>query len=113
MDGASQIKSGIQAYNNVVKSLARPAGADGVEDKVKIGGESSVGGFEDFLSNALSGAVKQIKGAEKTSMAAINKQASPIDLVSSITQAELTLQTIISVRDKVVNAYQEIFKMPI
>ncbi|NBX04163.1 MAG: flagellar hook-basal body complex protein FliE, partial [Alphaproteobacteria bacterium] len=35
------------------------------------------------------------------------------DLVTAVSSAELTLNTVVAVRDKVINAYQEIIRMPI
>ncbi len=36
-----------------------------------------------------------------------------MDVVQAVSNAELTLQTVVAVRDRVVNAYQEIMRMPI
>ena len=35
------------------------------------------------------------------------------DLVQSIAQAEIALETVVAIRDKVVEAYQEILRMPV
>jgi flagellar hook-basal body complex protein FliE len=35
------------------------------------------------------------------------------DVVTALARAELTLQTVTAVRDRVVQAYQDIIKMPI
>jgi flagellar hook-basal body complex protein FliE len=37
----------------------------------------------------------------------------PLDVVTAITSAEVTLQTVVAVRDKMIQAYQEILRMPI
>ena len=44
-------------------------------------------------------------------MAAVGK-ADLNDVVQAVTNAEVTLQTVTAVRDKVLNAYQEILRMP-
>ena len=51
--------------------------------------------------------------AEQTSIAAMTGDADPHSLVQALTQAELAVETAVTVRDKVVEAYQEILRMPI
>jgi len=36
-----------------------------------------------------------------------------LDIVTSVNDAEQTLRTVVAVRDKVVQSYQEILRMPI
>ena len=45
--------------------------------------------------------------------AAAAGQADLMDVVQAVGNAEMTLQTVVAVRDKVVNAYQELMRMPI
>jgi flagellar hook-basal body complex protein FliE len=40
-------------------------------------------------------------------------KADIVDVVNAVNQAELTLDTVVAVRDKVVSAYQSILNMPI
>ncbi|MEP3347199.1 MAG: flagellar hook-basal body complex protein FliE [Litoreibacter sp.] len=50
---------------------------------------------------------------ENTAMDAMAGNADPHQLVEALTQSELAIQTAVSVRDKVVEAYQEILRMPV
>ncbi len=50
---------------------------------------------------------------ERTAMAAMAGRADPQALVQALTQAELAVETAVTVRDKVVEAYQEILRMPV
>ena len=43
----------------------------------------------------------------------ITGKADIVDVVNAVNQAELTLNTVVAVRDKVVAAYQSIMNMPI
>jgi flagellar hook-basal body complex protein FliE len=52
------------------------------------------------------------KGESMTAKAAVG-QADLTDVVQAVTNAEMTLQTVTTVRDKVITAYQEILRMPI
>jgi len=40
-------------------------------------------------------------------------KANMIDVVTAVAESETTIQTLVSVRDKVIAAYEEILKMPI
>jgi flagellar hook-basal body complex protein FliE len=70
-------------------------------------------GFGDVLQSALKGVVDQGHAAEQQSMAAISGHGNLLDVVSAVSKAELSLQTTIAVRDRVVQAYQDIMRMPI
>lgn len=69
--------------------------------------------FGDVLEQTAKEAIGTVKQSEKmTAMAAVG-QADLTDVVQAVTNAEVTLQTVTTVRDKVLNAYQEILRMPI
>lgn len=65
------------------------------------------------LSKALVGFSEVMTGSEKTAMAALSGNADPHALVQALAQTELAIETAVTVRDKVVEAYQEILRMPI
>jgi flagellar hook-basal body complex protein FliE len=46
-------------------------------------------------------------------MAAIAGKADPHALVQALAQTELAVETAVTVRDRVVEAYQEILRMPV
>lgn len=46
-------------------------------------------------------------------MKAVAGEGNILDVVSAVSKAELSLQTTIAVRDRVVQAYQDIMRMPI
>ena len=43
----------------------------------------------------------------------LSSQADLNEIVTAVNNAEMTLQTVVAVRDKVIQAYQEIMRMPI
>ena len=45
--------------------------------------------------------------------ASLTGQADLIDVATAVSAAEITLETVVAVRDEVVKAYQEILRMPI
>ncbi len=57
--------------------------------------------------------VATLKNSEQTAMAAMTAGADPHALVQALAQTELAVETAVTVRNKVVEAYQEILRMPI
>jgi len=75
---------------------------------------SSGTGFSQLLTNAIEGTVDAQRMAEKmTAKAAMGEDVPMHKVIESVNKAELTLQTMLNVRDKAVTAYQEILRMPI
>ncbi len=69
--------------------------------------------FGDALEEVAQSAVGVLKRSETMSAKAAVGQADLTDVVQAVSNAEVTLQTVTAVRDKVLNAYQEIMRMPI
>ena len=69
--------------------------------------------FASFVRDASSGAVDTMYQGEAMSKAGITGAADLNDVVAAVNDAELTLQTITTLRDRLVQAYQEIIRMPI
>jgi len=76
----------------------------------------SAGGGQDFgelLKNVMSDALQSSKHAEHQMAAQVAGKAELIDVVTAISSAEASLETVMAVRDQVISAYQEIMRMPI
>ena len=69
--------------------------------------------FGDVMAQALSAAANVGRQSEAVSIRAVANQADLNEIVSAVNNAEMTLQTVVAVRDKVIQAYQEIMRMPI
>lgn len=54
-----------------------------------------------------------IEESEKQSLALMTGAADPHSVVEAIAAAELAVETAVTVRDKVVEAYQELLRMPV
>ncbi|TMV10634.1 flagellar hook-basal body complex protein FliE [Arenibacterium halophilum] len=54
-----------------------------------------------------------LKQGETQAMSAMTGDADPHSLVQALAQTELAVETAVSVRNKVVEAYQEILRMPV
>jgi flagellar hook-basal body complex protein FliE len=69
--------------------------------------------FAKFVKDATATGIEQLHKSEQVSAAAVVGKADLTEVITAVTNAELTLQTATSGRDKVVQAYQEILRMPI
>jgi flagellar hook-basal body complex protein FliE len=71
------------------------------------------GEFSAMVKNAVGQSVETVRHAEQMSMKAVAGQADLHEVVTAVTAAEVTLETVVAVRDKVISAYNEIMRMPI
>ena len=90
-----------------------PAGAADAYARVDRGDAGGAGSFGSVLQNALDGAIETGHTAEAQAMQAISGEGNLTDVVTALSHAELALQTATAIRDRVVQAYQDIMKMPI
>ena len=76
----------------------------------------NVGGGQDFscfMKDATENSIETLKSGEAMSMKGITGNADLNDVVSAINSAESTLQLVTTIRDKMIQAYQEVMRMPI
>jgi flagellar hook-basal body complex protein FliE len=71
------------------------------------------GGFADMVQQAAQNSVAALQKGEAASVQAVSGKADLAEVVTAVTNAEATLQTVAALRDRVISAYQEILRMPI
>ena len=69
--------------------------------------------FSGMLRNAVKSAVATGQAAETQSVKAITDGGNVTEVATALSRAELTLQTATAVRDRMLQAYQEIMRMQI
>lgn len=94
----------LAAYRNAANAL----GNQGAEPA-----KSGAADFSNLVKDALDTATSTMARGEKQSIQSVAGKAELTDVVTAVTSAELTLQTVVAVRDRVISAYQEIMRMPI
>jgi flagellar hook-basal body complex protein FliE len=92
-----------QALSNI--GTTAPAAASGAA--------APASSFSDFLSGAVNNAVGTMKAGEQVAAQQVAGKADMVDVVNAVNSAELTLDTVMAVRDKVIAAYQTVMQMPI
>tara|TARA_B100001094_G_C17537523_1_gene487538 strand:- start:77 stop:421 length:345 start_codon:yes stop_codon:yes gene_type:complete len=89
-----------------IKDIAGKDDSDG-------SGESGGGVFLNMVKDGLSQSIDTVKRGEQMSAAAVTGEADLTDVVQAVTAAELQVQTVTAIRDRMISAYQEIMRMPI
>ena len=70
-------------------------------------------GFGDILKNALNDAVQSSRHAEQQMTAQVQGKADLVDVVTALSSAQASLETVMAVRDQVIAAYQQVMQMQI
>ena len=92
----------VNAYANAAKIATNaPPQAKGAE------------GFGKMLQDAASSFTDTLQKSEQVSMQAVTGNADLASVTQAVTDAQVALQTVVAVRDRVISAYQDIIKMPI
>ncbi len=84
------------------------AGGDGFGTDVASGG-----GFGATLEQALQGVVQSGHAADAAAAKGISGEGNLTQVVMAVSKAQLALQSTTAIRDRVVQAYQDIMKMSI
>ena len=93
----------VNAYNEAARG--RPA-------KPKSADAGSGDDFASLVKGAIDEAKKIGERSEQLSIAGIADRADISQVVTAVAEAEVTLQTVVTIRDKVLEAYKEILRMP-
>lgn len=101
--GANQALS---AYN---AALRRTQAATGGE----TAGAAAAPKFETMLREEIAATRTNLRESEAKAIEALSGRANLQQVVEAVAEAELSLQKMTAVRDRVISAYQEIMRMPI
>ena len=93
-------------------STVQGAGAPTVA-KPETAAPAQGAGFAELLQSVVTQTAEQTRGAETQMAMNVNGQGNLIDVVTAISSAEASLETVLAVRDQVISAYKEILAMPI
>lgn len=96
-----------KAYASAQKAMGIDPGLGGSEVA------PSGGGFADILKSAMTDALKASKNAETQMANQVQGKAQLVDVVTAVSSAQSSLETVLAIRDQVISAYQEIMRMPI
>ncbi len=98
---------------NAYKSLAQLKDS---LDGQKIGQTVDTGEKSDFpgmVTDVVSQFANQAKSADTQTQAMAAGKADLVDVVTAVAETQVALETLVSVRDQVISAYEKIMQMPI
>ena len=107
VDKVSNPLAAASAYANTAKSALGSGGS--TDAASKVAGST----FGDILENATRSAIDTVKAGEKASAMAIAGKANLVEVTQAVSQARLALDTVVAVRDQMIDAYNRIIQMPI
>lgn len=97
---------------NAYASAARLLGK-ATQQKPSDSAMGDASGFSDLVKAAFDGTSATGKAAESKAADLASGKADVVDLVTAVAETELAIETLVTVRDRVISAYQNIMSMPI
>jgi flagellar hook-basal body complex protein FliE len=99
------------AAANAYASLARIADASGGLGKAV--GETNGPRFGALLKDAVGSVLEAGKASDAQQRAMVAGKANIVDVVTAVSETEVAVEALVSVRDRMIQAYEEIMRMPI
>ena len=94
---------------NAYANLARILDTSGSGKSSEAGGPS----FAAVLKDALGSVMEAGRKSDAQTVAMANGKANVMDVVTAVAETDVAVSTLVSVRDRVIQAYEDIMKMPI
>ena len=94
---------------NAYASLARMMETGGGAKPSDAGGQS----FGALLKDAVGGVLESGRKSDAQTVAMASGKANVMDVVTAVAETDVAVSTLVSVRDKVISAYEDIMKMAI
>ena len=96
---------------NAYAALSRIMESGGAEK----GGQAAAGGpsFSALLKDAVGSVLDAGKKSDAQTMAMTSGKANVMDVVTAVAETDVAVSTLVSVRDRVIQSYEDIMRMPI
>lgn len=98
----------IQAYAQAAQALAGNG-----QNRLPTSDANPAEGFGQLLEQQATNLVNEGRAMESAGMDLVQGRADVVDVVTAVAETEVLLETVVTVRDRVIQAYQEILRMPI
>jgi flagellar hook-basal body complex protein FliE len=101
------------AYANLARVL--DTGGGGASKASNIGMGAGTGGpsFGDVLKDAIGSVMEGGRASDAQTSAMATGKANVMDVVTAVAETDVKVSTLVSVRDKVIQSYEDIMKMAI
>ena len=94
---------------NAYANLARLVDVGSAGKTSEAGGTS----FAAMLKDSIGSVVEAGRKSDSQTMAMASGKANVVDVVTAVAETEVAVGTLVSVRDRVIQSYEEIMRMPI
>ena len=96
------------AYNSASKLINQAA-----KPNTDLSAKATGNNFADLLAQNVQGVVDQGRASDAMAMNMVSGKANVVDMVTALTKTEMAIESMVTLRDKVITAYEEIIRMPI
>jgi flagellar hook-basal body complex protein FliE len=93
------------AYAALARMVESGAGKSGTE----TGGPS----FSSILKDAIGSVAESGRKSDAQAMSMASGKANVMDVVTAVAETDVAVSTLVSVRDRVIQSYEDIMRMPI
>lgn len=101
--------SAAKAYASLAK-IADPSAAGAALGQTAGSGEKS---FGSMVKDAMAAVVESGKKSDAQTQAMASGKANVVDVVTAVAETEVAIDALVAVRDRVIQSYEEIMRMPI
>lgn len=100
---------------NAYASLAKIATPGGGASGIAAGLQAPTGGpsFGDMLKDAVGSVLDSGRKSDAQSMKLAAGKSNIMDVVTAVAETDVAVSTLVSVRDRVIQSYEDIMRMPI
>lgn len=100
------------AYASLARIIGSGGGGAGAAAAVKPV-DSSGPSFGDLVKTATNSVLDAGRKSDAQTMAMASGKSNVMDVVTAVAETDVAVSTLVSVRDRVIQAYEDIMKMPI
>lgn len=100
------------AYKDALRAAERILQKTGTTETSAVDANSGPS-FLDMVGDSLKTAMNTGYKSEDISMRSLQGKADMTEVITAVANAEASLNTVVAIRDRVINAYQDIIKMPV
>jgi len=97
------------AYASLSRIMESATGSGAAGKTGEAGGPS----FSSLVKDAMSSVLDAGRKSDAQSVAMASGKANVMDVVTAVAETDVAVSTLVSVRDKVIQSYEDIMKMPI
>ena len=99
------------AYGNASRLINQAAKPN--TDLTALANPGGGNSFADMLAKQVQGVVDSDKTSDAMAIDMVNGKANVVDMVTALSETEMAVESMVTVRDRVISAYEEIMRMPI